>query len=186
MRVIAGSKKGQPLQAVPGRSTRPTTDKVKESLFNLIGESHFNGGIGLDLYAGTGGLGVEALSRGLDKVIFVDQDRKAIAVIKQNLESTGFTIQSEIYKNDATRALKVLCKREIPFDLIFLDPPYHKQNIANELALFDSHQLITPLGMVIVETAKDVTLPTHLGHLFLEKQRQYGDTEVRIYRKESE
>ena len=98
MRVISGSRKGRPLQAVPGKGTRPTVDKVKESVFNMIGP-FFEGGIALDLYAGTGGLGIEALSRGIDKVIFVDANRKAIDVIHKNLADTQFSEQAEVYKS---------------------------------------------------------------------------------------
>ena len=86
MRVVSGVCKGRPLKAVPGNTTRPTTDKVKEALFNMIGP-YFEGGIGLDLFAGSGGLGLEALSRGLDKVVFVDRDTKAIQTIHENIQA---------------------------------------------------------------------------------------------------
>ncbi|MBJ3791977.1 16S rRNA (guanine(966)-N(2))-methyltransferase RsmD, partial [Bacillus sp. OA1] len=114
MRVVSGKCKGHPLKAVPGNTTRPTTDKVKESIFNMIGP-YFDGGIALDLFGGSGGLGIEALSRGIDKVIFVDRDSKAIKVIHQNLESCRVQEQAEVYRNDAERAVKALIKREIAF-----------------------------------------------------------------------
>jgi 16S rRNA (guanine966-N2)-methyltransferase len=181
MRVISGSRKGRTLQAVPGKSTRPTTDKVKESIFNLLGTPYFEGGLGLDLYAGTGGLGIEALSRGLDKVIFVDQNKKAFDTVKQNLNSLEFVERSEVYKIDATRALKAIIKREIQFDIIFLDPPYAEQQVAAQLAQFHDYHLIRANGSVIVETAKGVKLPEEVGDIVLEKFHQYGDTEIRIY-----
>ena len=109
MRVVSGNCKGKALKAVPGNSTRPTTDKVKEAMFNMIGP-YFDGGIGLDLFAGSGGLGIEALSRGLDKMIFVDRDGKAIHTIRDNIHSCGFDDRVEIYRNDAERAIKALIK----------------------------------------------------------------------------
>ncbi|EIJ79461.1 methyltransferase [Bacillus methanolicus MGA3] len=128
MRVISGACKGRILKAVPGSSTRPTTDKVKEAIFNMIGP-YFDGGLGLDLFAGSGGLGIEALSRGLSKVIFVDKDKKAIQIIHENIKTCGLMEQSEVYLNSAERALKAIIKRGLVFDFIFLDPPYKKQQI---------------------------------------------------------
>lgn len=116
MRVVSGKCKGHPLKAVPGNTTRPTTDKVKESIFNMIGP-YFDGGTALDLFGGSGGLGIEAISRGIEKAIFVDRDSKAIKVIHQNLESCRIHEQAEVYRNDAERAVKALIKREMSFDL---------------------------------------------------------------------
>src|SRR5699024_1644200 len=138
MRVISGSKKGRPLQAIPGKGTRPTVDKVKEALFSMIGP-YFDGGVALDLYAGTAGLGIEALSRGMEKAIFVDIDKYAIEIIKKNLAKTELLDQAEVYKNEATRALKALKKREIAFDLVFLDPPYTHMELAEEVSLLEEY-----------------------------------------------
>src|SRR6478752_9448695 len=110
VRVVSGICKGRPLKAVPGNSTRPTTDKVKEAMFNMIGP-YFNGGIGLDLFAGSGSLGIEALSRGLEKVIFVDRDAKAIQIIQENIHNCKIVDAVEVYRNDALRAMKAIIKR---------------------------------------------------------------------------
>ncbi len=118
MRVISGTRKGQPLKAVPGTNTRPTTDKVKESIFNRIGP-YFASGRGLDLYAGSGGLGIEAISRGLEHMIFIDSSRQALQTLRSNLKACRFEDQSEVYKNDSHRALKALAKRHAAFDVIF-------------------------------------------------------------------
>jgi len=99
VRVVSGTCKGRPLKAVPGNTTRPTTDKVKEALFNMIGP-YFDGGIGLDLFAGSGGLGLEALSRGLERVIFIDREPKAIQVINENIRDCKFEEQTKVYRND--------------------------------------------------------------------------------------
>ena len=123
MRVIAGKHKSKALESLEGRNTRPTMDKVKEGIFNSL---HEVSGLGLDLFAGSGALGIEALSRGMEKVIFVDQNFKAVKVIKANLNQLDLMSQAEVYKNNADRALKALAKREIQFDIIFLDPPYKR------------------------------------------------------------
>jgi len=107
MRVISGERKGTRLKAVPGSATRPTTDKVKESLFNIIGP-YFAGGDALDLYAGSGGLGIEALSRGCDHAVFVDKQTKAIQTIQENLRVTRYEANATVYRQDARQALDEL------------------------------------------------------------------------------
>ncbi|MBU8907134.1 16S rRNA (guanine(966)-N(2))-methyltransferase RsmD [Desertibacillus haloalkaliphilus] len=180
MRVISGERRGQPLRAVSGSTTRPTTDKVKESIFNMIGP-YFDGGIGLDLYGGSGGLGIEALSRGLDQMIFVDTNRKAIETINFNVKQCRYTDRTEIYRNDAMRALKALIKREVAFTYIFLDPPYAKQNIAKEIELIDDHQLLNESGVIVCEHDVEVDLPMQIGRLTSVRSEVYGDTQISIY-----
>ncbi|MBM7659482.1 16S rRNA (guanine966-N2)-methyltransferase [Bacillus mesophilus] len=181
MRVVSGKCKGHPLKAVPGQSTRPTTDKVKESIFNIIGP-YFDGGLGLDLFGGSGGLGIEAISRGLDKVIFVDIDQKAIHTIKQNVESCRVKEQVEIYRNEAEKALKALIKRELTFDFIFLDPPYFKQKLEALISIIDSNRLLNQGGRIVVEHSTDVEMPDSIGDLELIRAEKYGITAVSIYK----
>lgn len=181
MRVIAGTCKGRPLKAVPGTSTRPTTDKVKEAVFNRIGP-YFDGGRGLDLYSGSGGLGIEALSRGLDEVIFVDRDPKAIAVVKENVSRCGFEQNAEIYRTDARQALKVIEKRGLRFSLIFLDPPYMKQKLAGELEKISELALLEPSGIVVVEHHESVKLADEYEDLKLKTSDVYGGkTVISVY-----
>ncbi|WP_088104984.1 16S rRNA (guanine(966)-N(2))-methyltransferase RsmD [Halalkalibacter urbisdiaboli] len=181
MRVISGEKKGLSLKAVPGSSTRPTTDKVKESIFNIIGP-YFEGGLGLDLYGGSGGLGIEALSRGVEKIIFIDQDRKAIETIKTNLHLCGFSERAEVYRNDAARALKALVKRELVFTHVFLDPPYAKQNIVSEISIIADHGLLAKEGVIVTEHSSNVELPEMLSNMEKVRVETYGDTTVSIFR----
>ncbi|HET7628813.1 MAG TPA: 16S rRNA (guanine(966)-N(2))-methyltransferase RsmD [Bacillales bacterium] len=182
MRVIAGVCKGRPLKAVPGKKTRPTTDKVKESIFNRIGP-YFDGGSGLDLYSGSGGLGIEALSRGIDEMIFVDRDPKAIAVVKENVERCGFQDKSEIYRNAAKTALKAIVKRGLKFRVIFLDPPYMRQNLVEELEQIDRDRLSEPDGLIVVEHHESVRLNRTYGELKLDRSETYGGTTVvSVYR----
>lgn len=180
MRVIAGTLKGRPLKAVPGSGTRPTTDKVKESIFNMLGP-FFEGGIGLDLFAGSGGLGIEALSRGLDKVIFVDKDSKALQTIKANLKECGLMDHSEVYRNDAGRALKAIVKREITFDYIFLDPPYKQKKLEELLAYIDENNLLNENGYVMCEYSSESTPVNVIGRLHKVKEETYGIIGISIY-----
>ncbi|WP_026581527.1 16S rRNA (guanine(966)-N(2))-methyltransferase RsmD [Bacillus sp. J33] len=180
MRVVSGTKKGKILKAVPGSSTRPTTDKVKEAIFNIIGP-YFDGGLGLDLFAGSGGLGIEALSRGADKMIFVDRDGKAIQTIYENLRICGLEEQAEVYRNDADRAIKAILKRELAFDYIFLDPPYRRQQLLKILQAIDDKDLLTAGGTILCEHSSDVTLPESVGRLIQRKHENYGIISISIY-----
>lgn len=183
MRVIAGELKGRALSAVPGKGTRPTTDKVKESIFNMIGP-YFSGGLALDLYAGTGGLGIEALSRGIERVIFVDADAKAVSIVKGNLEKMQMTKRAEVYRNDSARALKALTKRDLKFDAVFLDPPYAYQKIASEMAILHDTALLADGCWIVAEHDADVKLAEQIASCVLKKTATYGDTTVSIYRYE--
>ncbi|GHI01273.1 16S rRNA (guanine(966)-N(2))-methyltransferase RsmD [Neobacillus kokaensis] len=180
MRVVSGVSKGRPLKAVPGKSTRPTTDKVKEAIFNMIGP-YFDGGLGLDLFAGSGGLGIEALSRGIEKVIFIDRDAKAIQTIYENVKACSFEKRIEVYRNDADRAVKALVKRGIVFDYVFLDPPYKKQQLISLMEKMDELNVINDNGIVVCEHSFDVKLPHTVGGLEQIKHEQYGIIAVTIY-----
>ncbi|WP_445488450.1 16S rRNA (guanine(966)-N(2))-methyltransferase RsmD [Niallia sp. 03133] len=180
MRVVSGINKGISLKAVPGNSTRPTTDKVKEAIFNMIGP-YFDGEVGLDLFAGSGGLGIEGLSRGLSKVVFVDRDGKAISTIKSNLAACNLEENAEVYRNDADRAMKALIKRERSFDYIFLDPPYKKQQLERILTTIDKENLLEQDGVIVCEHGSEVALPESIGRLCQKKHEKYGIIAVSIY-----
>lgn len=180
IRVVSGIKKGLKLRPVPGISTRPTTDKVKESIFNMIGP-YFTGGFGLDLFAGSGALGIEALSRGLDKVIFIDKDFKAIQTIKANIAFCDFSTKAEVYRNDAERALKAVQKRKIQFELIFLDPPYAKQKLHKLIEQINEYKLLADNGFIIAEHDSEVKLPEQIGLYSQVKAEKYGITALTIF-----
>ncbi|TDL39187.1 16S rRNA (guanine(966)-N(2))-methyltransferase RsmD [Macrococcoides bohemicum] len=175
MRVIGGKYKRFQLTAPKGVTSRPTTDKIKETMFNILGPMN---GIGLDLFAGSGGLGVEAISRGLSKVIFVDGSFESIQMIKKN---TSFLDEEvEIYKNDYKRALKALNKRDIQFNMIFLDPPYQK-NIVNEaLLMIKEFDLLAEDGQILIECEKNEIIDT-LDYEVI-KNETYGITKLIILR----
>ncbi|MFY0546121.1 16S rRNA (guanine(966)-N(2))-methyltransferase RsmD [Brevibacillus sp. H7] len=180
MRVISGAHRGRRLTAVPGKGTRPTTDKVKESIFNMIGP-YFSGGLALDLYAGTGGLGIEALSRGADRAVFVELDAKAFSVVKQNVSACRLEDRAELYRTDAARALKALSKRGLSFDLVFLDPPYAKQRIVEEIAEMQELHLLAPGAWIVAEHDAGITLPEQIGECSMDRSVTYGETAVTIY-----
>ncbi|MBB2480377.1 16S rRNA (guanine(966)-N(2))-methyltransferase RsmD [Bacillus sp. APMAM] len=180
MRVISGTCKGKSLKSVPGNQTRPTTDKVKEAIFNMIGP-YFSGGIGLDLFAGSGGLGIEAMSRGLDKVIFVDRDIQAFQTVKSNIKLCGFEEQSEIFRNDSERALKALIKRQISFDVIFLDPPYKKQKLVDLLQMISDAKMLSENGSIVCEHSSDLELPNSIGDFISVKTAKYGIIGLSIF-----
>ncbi|MEW9050352.1 MAG: 16S rRNA (guanine(966)-N(2))-methyltransferase RsmD [Neobacillus sp.] len=180
MRVVSGICKGRPLKAVPGNTTRPTTDKVKEAMFNILGP-YFEGGIGLDLFAGSGGLGLEALSRGLEKVIFIDRDQKAFQTIHENIKMCRMEEQAEVYRNDAERGLKALLKREIQFDYIFLDPPYKKQQLISLMQKIGEQNQLKQDGRIVCEHSFDVELPLTVGNFTQIKHEKYGIIAITIY-----
>ncbi len=180
MRVVSGSAKGKILKSVSGKSTRPTSDKVKEALFSMIGP-YFNGGTVLDLYAGTGALGIEALSRGMEKGIFVDREKRSVDVIAENLLNTRLSEQAEVYRNDAERALKALVKREIAFDLVLLDPPYKLRHMDKLLHAMLADGMIAEDGIAVVEHDAAHRYGDQIGSLRLSKFSVYGDTAVAVY-----
>ena len=185
MRVVAGTLKGRSIKAVKGTNTRPTTDKVKESIFNIIGP-YFDGGLALDLFGGSGNLGIESLSRGMDRVIFVDRETIAINTIKENVKDLRIEDRVEIYRNDYFRALKALVKRNIQFDLILLDPPYKGQKINEIIEFIHEHELLALNGMIMAECLKEDELHTVVGDIQQVKREIYGITAITIYNRVDE
>ncbi|MDI7741553.1 16S rRNA (guanine(966)-N(2))-methyltransferase RsmD [Lysinibacillus fusiformis] len=183
MRVVAGERKGMPLKAITGTTTRPTTDKVKESIFNIIGP-FFDGGIVLDLFAGSGGLGIETLSRGADKAIFVEKDGRAFQTLQENIKKCRYEEVSESFKTDATRAVKGLLKRDIELDYLFLDPPYHKTEYYDLLYSLIEHGKVSDHAIIVCEHSTEVSLPTSYGSFLLKRQETYGSTIISVYKKD--
>jgi RNA methyltransferase, RsmD family len=180
VRVIAGTAKGTPLKAVPGMNTRPTTDKVKEAIFSMIGP-YFDGGAALDLFAGTGGLGIEALSRGADRAVFVDADRQAVAVVRRNVEAARMAERAEIYCNTAERALRALAKRGASFRYVFLDPPYRMKNADALMAEMEARGMLEDGAVIVVEHDADHQYPETVGGMRRRRLASYGETAVSIY-----
>lgn len=183
MRVVSGKFRGRRLNAVPGMATRPTTDKVKESLFNIIGP-YFDGGSSLDLYGGSGGLSIEAVSRGIDQATIVDRQYAAIKTIKQNISFTHVPDQFTVLKQDAQKALNLLSHQGQRFDLVFLDPPYAKQQIIKDIQTMETRHLLKQNALIVCETNQEANLPTTLKNFRLFRQHEYGITVLTIYQYE--
>ena len=183
MRIIAGRSKGRILESIKGRNTRPTSDKVKEAIFNII-QIRIPNSLVLDLFAGTGNLGLEALSRGASKAIFIDRDINAVKTIRKNCYNLGYQDHVEIYRNDAARGLTELSKRDILFDIVFMDPPYAKGYEESLLQLIYEANILHNDSIVIVEHDSKTILPDRIAELCRYDFRKYGGTGVSFYRKE--
>lgn len=156
MRVIAGSAKSMPLKTIAGMETRPTTDRIKETLFNML-QPHLCESRFLDLFAGSGGIGIEALSRGADYCAFVEKNRKAAAVIRENLRFTKLEDRGQIYTGDVFQVL-VQLEGEEPFDCIFMDPPYQKELEKQVLEVLKHASYVTKDTLIVVEASLETRL----------------------------
>ncbi|MCM0583179.1 16S rRNA (guanine(966)-N(2))-methyltransferase RsmD [Weissella diestrammenae] len=184
MRIVSGTFGGRPLKAVPGNATRPTTDKVKEAIFSMIGP-YFDGGRSLDLYAGSGGLSIEGVSRGISQAVLVDRQRLAIETIKSNILVTKAADQFTVLKQTADAAITHL-QGEAPFDIFYFDPPYAKQTIAADVERLQATKLIAPEALLVAETDQNAQLPDEFSQFKLWKRKDYGITVVSIYSYEGE
>lgn len=180
MRVISGEYGGRPLKAVPGKNTRPTTDKVKESLFNLIGP-YFQGGRALDLYSGSGSLGIEAVSRGIDEACLIDANHKAVQTIQENVKMTKEEHKFTILKKKSSLALEELKKKEKYFDIVFLDPPYAKQEIEQDIEKLVELSLLNKKALIICETDEKTVFPEQILSCTKWKEKVYGSTRITVY-----
>ena len=172
MRIITGSAKGCNLKTPKGMSTRPTSDRVKESLFSILG-SDVCGRV-LDIFAGTGGLGLEALSRGADSCVFVD--KATAGIIADNAKHTRLADKCEILKGDVFAQLRRLEAAGRQFDLVFCDPPYHHGLAHKALQKLDDSSLLAPDAIVVVEYGGDEPDMPATGRLQLAKAQRYGKT----------
>lgn len=172
MRVIAGSAKRLQLKTLEGIDTRPTTDRIKETLFNMIAPTLF-GSVFLDLFSGSGGIGIEALSRGAKEAVFVENNPKAMACIKDNLKYTKLSHKAVTLTKDVMTALYQL-EGEKSFDYIFMDPPYHKELEKKVLTYLSGSNLVYEDTVIIVEAAKDTDF-SYLPELgfYMIKEKMY-------------
>ncbi|MET0406512.1 MAG: 16S rRNA (guanine(966)-N(2))-methyltransferase RsmD [Cystobacter sp.] len=183
MRIVAGSAKGRALAGPKATSKhiRPTADRVRETLFNVLGQ-WLEGQKVLDLYAGTGALGLESVSRGASGVVLVDSDREAQSLCRANTDSLGFGDRVEVLALPVARALETLGRRGDRFQLIFADPPYAARVVETVLEGLSAHQLLAEGGTVVVEHDKREPAPeAHAGFTQVD-QRRFGDTLVSLFR----
>lgn len=181
LRIIAGKARGRKLRSVPGDATRPITDRVKENLFNILG-ADVQGSTWLDLFAGTGSVGIEALSRGADYVRFNDQQRLAIETIQANLRQTGLQAGSEVLRQDAFHLLAQSADRS--FDYVYIAPPQYKELWQRALEMLDEHSdWLNEDAWVIVQIHPVEYQPVSLKFLEEFDRRKYGSTLLVFYRK---
>jgi 16S rRNA (guanine966-N2)-methyltransferase len=179
MRLTGGLDRGRRLRAPRGAQTRPTAAKVREALFNILGPAPH--GPVLDLYAGTGALGIEALSRGAPRAVFVERDHHALVALRRNLRELGLEDRATTMGADVRTALRRLSAMQSRFSWVFLDPPYSKETEA-VLAELSGRELLAPCAVVVVEHDRRHRPPPSVGGLFLTDQRAYGDTELSFLR----
>lgn len=181
MRVISGSARGVKLDTIEGLATRPTTDRVKEALFSMI-HNELYGSVVLDLFSGSGSLGIEAASRGAKIVTVVENSKKCIEIIKKNVQKTRLNDKIEVVQQEADAFLKRQSTEEV-FDFVLMDPPYLKGFIEPVLTKIDDMGLMKVHGAVIVEHDITDQLSEAYGMLTLEKKKKYGKTAVSVYRR---
>lgn len=177
MRIISGKRRGYKLQAPSGDSTRPTTDRVKESLFNII-QMRFPCGSVLDLFAGSGALGIEALSRGAEHAVFAERDREAYQTVLKNLTGSGLKGSAELFMNDAFELLAELSGKR-SFDMIFLDPPYNRGLLNKALGMISDCGLLADGGIIVAETEAGGEEPADVGFEII-KTAKYGKTVITV------
>ena len=177
MKIVSGTYGGRPLKTLEGKTTRPTSDKVRGAMFNMIGP-YFDGGRVLDLYAGSGGLSIEAVSRGMEQAVLVEKDRRAQAIIASNIQMTKESHKFQLLKMEAHQALGQL---QGTFDLVFLDPPYAKEQIVADIETLAERDLLGEEVMVVCETDKAIDLPEEIACLGIWKEKIYGISKVTVY-----
>lgn len=185
MRVISGSARGKKLKSPSDQSVRPTLDRIKENIFNIIGFGIRNAEV-LDLFAGSGALGIEALSRGAKRCVFVDNDKRSVALVQANLKTTALEKNAELLSTDAENAIHRLFSKGEKFDYIFLDPPYQQGIIQKILKQLEKCNIMQEGGILIIETDRCETISDDWVHLMKIKEKEYSNTRISIFEKRME
>lgn len=184
MRVIAGKYKGRRLSSLKSLKVRPTSDRVKESIFSIIRNKVTDANF-LDLCAGSGNIGIEALSQGAKQVTFLDEDLQSIRLIEQNLERCGLNRQNpqiHILRSDAARGINILSKQRKTYALIYFDPPYHKEIYKRCITQISDTKILETKGLLLIEHHLNTQLPLDIGTLRCDRQNRYGETRISFYR----
>ena len=175
MRIISGELKGRRLQACKGRSVRPTSDKTREAIFDIIAP-FLSGGVVLDLFAGTGGVGIEALSRGMERAVFVEKNPGVVPILKKNIIGCQLENRVEVIARSVSTGIKIIRLRNEKFKLIFLDPPYQENLVERTLEEIWEANLLSRGGIVIAEHSARESIGKYYGKLVGYDCRQYGHT----------
>ena len=177
MRIISGKFKGRKLRSVPGASTRPTSDRTREAIFSIIGPE-VRGARVLDLYAGTGALGIEALSRGAQSAAFIDVSRQALSVLEANLAALALEVSINVIRWDLTRNLNCLRSSPRAFNLVFMDPPYNHNLVTSTLNHLHASRCLENGARIIVEHSQRESVESELAPIEVIDRRRYGKTLV--------
>lgn len=184
MRVISGIRKGHRLKAPKGIEVRPTEDKIKESIFNILGSIDKEDSLILDLFAGSGSIGIEFLSRGAKKCYFVDISSKSIQSIKENLLHTNLNDLATVIKSDSSKAIKDLGGMSLKFDFIYLDPPFKNSKLLYQvLNGLNDYQLLAYNGLIIIEHENELILEDYVYDFKKTDERRYGSKTVSFFKK---
>lgn len=181
MRIISGTSRGKKLCQIRGQKIRPTSDRLRESIFNILA-ARLQGSCVLDLFAGTGAMGIEALSRGAKSAVFIDKLQDAISAVQMNLNACKLMPEASVKKWDIIKNLDCLCTGRYPkFDLVFIDPPYKKEMVEPALANLFATKSLKQNALIIVEHSIDETLPDNLPGFLKIDRRKYGKTLVTFF-----
>jgi 16S rRNA (guanine966-N2)-methyltransferase len=180
LRIISGKLKGKKLYSVKGLDLRPTSDRVKEAIFDIL-QDCFRGQNVLDLFAGTGALGIETLSRGARKAIFIEESRQSLNALRRNIEECWLKEQAEVLPREVQAGIRVLEGRGESFDLIFLDPPYGKGLAGATLKVLAQSSIIAPGALIVAEHSLTDSLES-IASLQMVDERKYGRTRVSFFR----
>lgn len=180
MRVFGGTLQGRRLQTCRAASLRPTSEKMREAVFNILGPLPAEGAV-LDLFAGTGSLGIEALSRGMQKAVFVERNAEIVSVLKENIRHCRLEEKSRVIGLPVSKGLKMLAARNEKFALIFLDPPYQEKLAGDTLRDINEAQLVTDDGLVVAEHSSKEILEESYGRLTMDDQRRYGQSCISFF-----
>lgn len=183
MRVISGKARGLKLNTPKNEDVRPTTDRVKESLFNIINSYVIDSDV-LDLFAGTGSLGIECLSRGANKCVFVDKSKESMAIVKSNIKKARVENESITLNTDFKNAIVSLSNKGEKFNIIFMDPPYYKNMFIDALSSVDEKNLLAEDGIIVVEHDTVDSFPENVGRLYKSRDKKYGNTTLTFYKME--
>ena len=183
MRIVAGEFRSRVISAVEGNTTRPTTDKIKEAVFSRI-VPYFDGGNMRELFGGSGNMSLEAISRGMEHALVCDVSHAAVSTIRKNVKTLDVASRVTIWKMDYRQVLAKASQEQRTFDLVYLDPPYKKQQILHILQYLDTHDLVNELGDIVCESLKEDEFPDQVGALHKVKDVTYGITRITYYRKE--
>jgi 16S rRNA (guanine966-N2)-methyltransferase len=181
MRVLAGALKGRRLSMPPGRTTRPTSDQVRIACLDAL-TPYLGAGPFLDVFAGAGGVGIEALSRGAPAAVFVERDARAVQALLENIERLGLRARARVVRDDARRAVERLARTGERFAVAFLDPPYAGLEPLPILERLDAGDCLVPDGVAVVQHATKSTLPERVGGLTTWRTRRFGATTLTFFR----